>query len=83
MATPLPTFNVSDAQLQKIVTIFGSKDGYLDWLRGEITRTVTQHEIQSREAARLAEDEATRTGMWNALDDRVLDPVIGIVGGLL
>ena len=53
MATPLPTFSVSDQQLADLVAIFGNAAGYKAWLKAELWRKVNRHRRQSdRIAAR-------------------------------
>jgi hypothetical protein len=49
----LPTLNVSDAQMTRLLKTFGDAAGYKSWLKGQITTAVFDHEsIQIQDQAK-------------------------------
>lgn len=43
----LPTFNVTDAQANRILEAFGTTQAYKDWLRNSIKNFVTEYETRT------------------------------------
>jgi hypothetical protein len=44
--TQLPTIGVNDAQLAALLEVFGSAQGYTDWLVQQLLHAVKQHKQQ-------------------------------------
>lgn len=56
----LPTLTVTQAQLDRLVAVFGDAPSYKEWLRTELVKYVTEKEAEAIRAQAQADIEAKR-----------------------
>jgi hypothetical protein len=74
MATPLPTVSVTDDQLALLLEVFGTAQGYTDWLvpaiKAEVRRR-KQAEVQAQYRAALESLNQQEAAAMAAIDSRL------------
>lgn len=61
----LPTLNVTDAQMSRLLAVFGDATNYKMWLRRQLVTAVIEHEARAIQEKAKQDVETRRTEVAN------------------